>query len=148
MEIILMSDVEKVGKQGDILKVSDGFARNFLIPNKKAKMLTKDTLAQQDALRKKRKLAMEKLKKDQEALAAKIEKITCTFEMEVGEEDKLFGSVTSQDIAAALAKEGIEIDKRKIVLEDHIKKTGEYTASVKLHAEVEATIKLNVVAKV
>ncbi len=145
MDVILVEDVEKLGKKGDIVKVKDGFFRNFLFPRGKALPSNKATMRLYGE-----KKAREEAKGKQErekalVLAQKLEKMTLTLPSHVGEEDKLFGSITNQEITAALKVQGMEVDKRKIELEEPIKKTGTYTVKVKLHTEVEAQLKVKVV---
>jgi large subunit ribosomal protein L9 len=145
MEIILMEDVPSVGKAGDLAKVSDGYARNYLLPSKKAVMAT---AAGQKALEHARHLVrnkQDKLAKEAEELARRLEEISCTVAKQAGEEGKLFGAVTSADIAEALREQGVSVDRKKIMLEEPIKNVGAYTVSLKLHPSVVTQLKLYVV---
>ncbi|HHJ52832.1 MAG TPA: 50S ribosomal protein L9 [Caldithrix abyssi] len=145
MEIILRQDFEALGKVGDVVKVKDGYARNFLLPKGIAYMATeanKKKLQNELAAQNWR---LERDRKKAEELAEKLNSVSCTIPVQVGEEDKLFGSVTSQNIADALAAQGYEIDKRKILLEEPIKSLGIYSVPVKLHTNVEASVKVWVV---
>jgi large subunit ribosomal protein L9 len=145
MDVIILEDIEKLGKAGDIVKVRDGYARNYLVPNGKAISCTKGNrklIAEQKELVARRKAKEVALFT---ALAEKIAAISCTISVQVGEEDKLYGSVTNADIQKALSAEGIELDKRKINLAEPIKKLGIYSVDIELHAEVHATLKVWVV---
>ncbi|MBU1862961.1 MAG: 50S ribosomal protein L9 [Candidatus Omnitrophica bacterium] len=145
MEIILLADVEKVGKTGDVVKVKDGYLRNYLMPRKLAVLCTKNNRKiVEDQIR----LADRRREKEKQSfvqLAEKIEKMSCTISVQAGEEDKLYGTVTNVDIQKALALEGVEIDKRKISFEEPIKKLGIYTVTVELHPDVKTSLKVWVV---
>lgn len=145
MEVILLKDVDSLGKSGEMVKVAPGYARNYLIPKKIALQATKGNLKKLDEMKLRDEKARGKEKLNAEALKEKIELITLTIRKSAGEEDKLFGSVTSSDIAAVLSAEGIDVDKRKIIIEESIKRLGSYTVSVKLFSEVMASLKLEVV---
>ena len=140
MNIILTENVEGLGKIGDQLVVKPGYARNYLVPQGLAVMANLKNLKELE--HNKRQLAhkVQKQLQDAELLKAQIEKINFVFALRAGEEGKLFGSVTSLDIATKLADQGIEIDRKKIVLEDHIKTLGEHAVSIKLTAGIVATI--------
>ena len=145
MEVILREKVENLGNVGDTIKVADGYARNYLLPKKlalKSTLEAKKIIAEE---KKKKAIKEEKEKKNALSMVQKIEKISCTIARQVGEEDKLFGSVTSADIAEALKNEGIEIDKKKIELAEPIKSLGVYHIPIKLHSEVIANVKIWVV---
>ncbi|MBI3609435.1 MAG: 50S ribosomal protein L9 [Nitrospirae bacterium] len=145
MKVILREDVETLGKMGDLVTVKDGYARNFLIPKKKAVEATTKSVKVLE--HEKRLIADQarKLKKEFEAVAEKINATPITIPVQVGEEGKLFGSVTNKDVAEALAKEGIEIDKRKIRLEDPLKEVGSFTIPIQVHQDVTAHLKLTLV---
>lgn len=145
MQVILLEDVPSLGKAGDIVKVSDGYGRNYLIPQKKAIQATEKNLK---ALEHQKRLIQQKIGKrreDAERLAQKIENLTCTFYRNVGEKGKLFGAITSMDIEAYLKEQGIEVDRKKIHLEEPIKNVGNYHVPIKLHPEITATLKVWVV---
>ena len=145
MEIILIEAIKGMGIEGDIITVADGHARNYLIPKGFAIQANSSNLKKINDI-KRRQLTREK--KELEAaqkLAEKITTLSCTIPVQVGEDDKLFGSVTTQDIAKALDNEGIEVDRRKIHLEEPIKELGVFTVDVKLHTEVTAVVKVWVV---
>ncbi|UCD71185.1 MAG: 50S ribosomal protein L9 [Syntrophobacterales bacterium] len=145
MEIILLDDVPSLGKVGDLVKVSDGYGRNYLIPNKLA---IKATPKNRKKLEHEKRLAQDKMDKiirDAEKLAKRIEDFSCTISKPVGESGKLFGSVTSKEIEQYLNENGFQIDRKKIELEEPIKNLGVYTIPIRLHPEVAANLKLWVV---
>lgn len=147
MEVILNQDIDKLGKAGTIVKVKDGFARNFLIPNNLAVVLTPANLKKLEQAKETKFAQQQQVKKKYEELREKLAGISLTLPVLTGEEDKLFGSVTRQDIAAALKEEGFEIDKDAIILDEPIKSLGIYELPVKLHPEVLAKIKVWIVKK-
>ncbi|MEJ2744637.1 MAG: 50S ribosomal protein L9 [bacterium] len=146
-EIILMQDVSGLGAQGDVVKVAEGYARNYLFPRKLAapstpkyvKMLELDKKRKEAEARR----AMDQLRQE----AEKLGQASCTITVEAGEDGKLFGSVTAQDIADGLAQAGFTVDKRKVSLDEPIKELGVYTVEVKLYADVNAAVKVWVVQK-
>jgi len=145
MKVILRQSHENLGNIGDILNVKNGFARNYLIPQGIAVEATQKNMRM---LEEELKMSSRREQKDQrqaEILAQELEKISITATVAVGEEDRVFGSVTSQTIAELLNKKGYEIDKRKVVLDEPIKALGVYTVPIKLHSEVEAKIRVWVV---
>ncbi len=147
MQVILREDIDNLGKIGDLVKVSDGYARNFLVPKKKAIEATPNNVHAMDHAKKMVSDRLRKLKKEAAADADNIKALSITIKAKSGEEGKLFGSVTTMDIADAVKAQGVVIDKRKIVLEEPIKRLGDYTVTVKLHADVTAEFKLSVVAE-
>lgn len=144
MKVILLEDIEKVGRAGDQLEVSDGYARNFLIPKRKAVAATAGHTRSLNHLLRQTKGQGERLRRAAEDMAARITGASCSVRRRAGEQDRLFGSVTNQDIAAALGAQGIEVDRRKIILQEPIKTLGSYTIPVRLHPEVVAELKLTV----
>lgn len=145
MQVILLEDIPSLGKIGDQVKVSDGYGRNFLIPKKKAVFATEKNLK---ALQHEKALVQHrlgKMKKDAVKMAQEIENLSCTFAKTVGESGKLFGSVTSMEIEAFLKENGMEVDRKKIVLEEPIKNLGMHTVAIKLQPEVTAHLKVWVV---
>ncbi len=145
MEIILRQDYEGLGAAGEIVTVKDGFGRNYLIPKGVAYIATEANKKRHEADLKQQSMRLARDKKAAEELAEKLKNVSCTITVQVGEEDKLFGSVTSLNIAESLLAQGFEIDKRKILLEEPIKSLGIYSVPVKLHSEVEGTVKVWVV---
>ena len=148
MEVILKQDVQNLGYADDLVKVKDGYARNYLIPNLLAIPATPANKKMLAETIKQRAFKAEKLRKEAEFLAGKIENLTVKIAAKASEKGVLFGSVTNSDVAEALmAQHEIEVDRRKIVLnDDHIKELGNYTAQVNLHKEFKVTLNIEVVA--
>ena len=147
MNVILSKDVEQVGKIGDVLKVKEGFARNYLFPQNLAYPATATNLKRIEQ-QKIKKIALDaKNKKEAEDLAEKLSKISCTVTVEVNDQEKLYGSVTEADIAKAIELEGFSIDKKSIVLEKPIEELGIFDVQIKLYPEVMAKIRLWVAKK-
>jgi large subunit ribosomal protein L9 len=140
MKVILQENVEKLGTRGQVVDVSDGYARNYILPRKLGIPASEGNLKRLEQIRGSlaRKEASEKTLA--ESLAAQIAAVTLSFARKAGENNQMFGSVTSADIADALAAQGFKVDKRKIQLSDPIKLIGEYAVPVKLHHDVSATI--------
>jgi len=148
MEVILTKDVDNLGSQYDVVKVRPGYARNFLIPRGMAEVANDSTRKSLAELLKQRAHKEEKLKKDAEASAEKIKKLTIQIPARTGENGKIFGSVNALQLAESLAKEGIQVDRKRIDLKsDHIKTVGKYTAMVRLHKEVTIEVPFEVVAE-
>lgn len=145
MKVILRQDFEQLGHIGDVVEVKDGYARNYLIPRNIAYQANAGNMRQLEEEKKQHGKKLDKEKRGSELLAAELEKVSITIQMKVGEEDKLFGSVTSQMIADSLKEKGIELDKRQIELEDSIKALGIYTVPVKLPGGVTGNVKVWVV---
>lgn len=145
MKVILRADVEKLGKRGDIVKVADGYARNYLLPKGLALKETSSNLKLFEEEKKLLAVKQVKEKAEAEAIAEKIKQISITIVKKVGENEVLYGSVTSAEIADLLIKEGIEIDRRKIEIDDPIKTTGIFNVPIKIHPEVTAELKVWVV---
>jgi large subunit ribosomal protein L9 len=144
MEVILKEDVLKLGHRGDVIKVADGYGRNYLLPGKLAIEATAANKAVIDQMKSSaiRKSAKEKVQS--EDLAKKMNEVELTFERKTGEHEHLFGSVTSGDIAHALEAAGFVVDRRKIALEEPLKQLGEFHVPVKLHREVTAHVKVTI----
>ena len=147
MKVILIKDVPKIGKKGDIKNVSDGYARNFLFASHVAVPATENSIKSVEDMKKRDLVKQAKEKEAFVELASKMGKVSLTITAEVGEEDKMFGAVTSEDIAEAMKKEGFEVDKRKVELAEPLKALGAFDVSRKLHPEVSATVKVWVVKK-
>ena len=147
VKVILIKDVDKLGEIGDEIEVKDGYARNYLIPRKLAVNSTKGAVRVLEQKKREKERREKQLIEECRALAAKIEGISCTISMEAGEEDKLFGSVTSEMIADNLREEGVDVDRKTIVLEEPLKALGVYTVEVRLHPEVKAQARVWVVKK-
>jgi large subunit ribosomal protein L9 len=147
MEVILKQDVEKIGKVGAVVKVKDGFARNFLIPRGLAIPLTSSNLKQLEQEKQQKSVALEKAKGKAEELKEKLAALSLTIPALTQDDEKLYGSITNLDIAQAMKDEGLDIDKSLIALEEPIKALGIYEIPVKLHPEVQAVIKVWIVKK-
>ena len=147
MEVILKDDVLHLGSRGDLVKVADGYARNYLLPRKLALQATSANKAviEQMKTAAARRSATEKALA--EALAAKLEPVALEFTRKSGEAGHLFGSVTSADIAAALEAQGFDVDRRKIQLDDPLKSVGDFVVAIKLYRDVSARVKVKVVAE-
>jgi len=143
MKVLLVKDVEHLGKAGEIKDVSGGFGRNYLIPKGFAVLATQSQIKQAEERLAAQRRKAEAARKEAEMLAARLADLTLTFVVKVGEQDRLYGSVTNADIAAKLHEvAGVEIDRRKIALEDPIKRTGEYEVPVELASGVSAKLKV------
>lgn len=147
MEVILKQDVDRIGKAGVVVKVKDGFARNFLLPNGLAVLMTSANLKKIEEAKQNKSLQSEKAKKAALDLSSKLEKLSLTLQVLTQEEDKLYGSISSQDIADALKEENVSIDKNSIILDEPIKALGIYEVPVKLHPEISTKVKIWVVKK-
>ncbi|NQV36807.1 MAG: 50S ribosomal protein L9 [Candidatus Marinimicrobia bacterium] len=145
MDIILLQDVENLGTAGDIVKVKPGFARNFLIPNGLALRSSKQNLAVAEEKKRNKDARVNREAKVQQELATKISKIELTIEVQVGEEERLFGSVSSQDVHTALEAKGIAVERHDILLEEPIKSLGIYHIPIRVSAELAPDIKLYVI---
>lgn len=145
MKVILRQDYEPLGKIGDVVEVKDGYARNFLIPQKIVYPASPGSIKAIEFERKRMQVKLQREKKSAEFLATELEKVSVTIPVTVGEEDRIHGTVTTEMIANALLEKGYEIDKRKIEIEGQIKTLGIYTAQIKLHPEVSANVKVWVV---
>jgi large subunit ribosomal protein L9 len=146
IQVILTEDVEKLGNAGDVVRVKNGFARNFLIPEGKALLATEGRKRQIEHHRRLIEERVQRELKDLRNRAAEIERVELVFERQAGEEGKLFGSVTSADIGEQLAARGCEVDRRRIALAEPIKELGQHSVSVRLHREVVATVRVTVTA--
>jgi len=147
MKIILKDDVEQLGKCGEVVNVKNGFARNYLIPHKLAIPATVGNLRSIGEVSTQKRLRDNKRLRDAEKLRNALEKISCTAEVQVGEEDRVFGSVTAAQIAELLEQQGFVVDRRDIQLDEPIKALGVYTVGVKLERDVIAKLKVWVVKK-
>lgn len=145
MKIILLKDVEQLGQAGEVVEVSAGFARNYLVPQQQALVATDANVAQFESRRKQHEAAAERERRGAEVLAKQLEKDSLTAQVRVGEEDRLFGSVTAQNIIDLLKEKGYEVDRRAVQLEEPIRALGVYNIELRLHAEVVAPVKLWVV---
>ena len=147
MEVILREHVDNLGRRGEIVKVANGYARNYLLPRKLALMVTEVHKKQVERERSKFDAKEADEKKILEALAERLSGVEIVIARRVGETDALYGSVTSADIAEALAAKGFDLDRRKLHLEEPIKRVGEVDVPLKLHRDVIVTLKVKVVAE-
>ena len=145
MRVILLKDVESLGSAGEVVQVKSGFARNFLIPQRQALVASDTNVAQFESKRKQHAAVSERERRAAETIAKQLEADSLTAQVRVGEEDRLFGSVTVQNIADLLAEKDYDIDRRAIQLEEPIRALGVYNITVRLHADVTANVKLWVV---
>ncbi|MBW2281090.1 MAG: 50S ribosomal protein L9 [Deltaproteobacteria bacterium] len=144
MDVILTQDIEKLGEAGDVVKVKPGYGRNYLLPRGMAMLATEGRVKE---LQHKRRVVEDRVRKevaDHSLIAKQLDGLTLEFEVKVGEEGKLFGSVTNADIWSQLTERGFKLERRKIDLGDPIKQVGEYDVKVKLHREVSAAIRVKV----
>ena len=145
MKVILLDDVAKVGRRGEVRDVSDGYARNFLIPKKLALSASAGNLKNLERIKQQAHAKADRVKADADGVRQRIEALTLQERRQASEEGKLFGSVTSQDIAEFLDKHGIKIERRRIHLDEPIKALGETTVPIRLHQDVTAQFKVSVV---
>ena len=146
MKIILLQSYEKLGKVGEIINVKPGFARNYLIPNKIASLATGQNIKALEVFLKAQETKEAKNRTNLEALSKKLNSLTLKFEVQVGEDEKLFGSVTSQMISDEIDNQGYTIDKKEIQLDEPIKELGNYKIEINLGYELETKIKIKVLA--
>ena len=144
MKVILLDDVAKVGRRGDVRDVSDGYARNFLIPKKLALSATAGNLTNLEHIKKQQDAKAGRIKDDADSLRRRIEALAYEERRQASEEGKLFGSVTSQDIADFLGTHGIKLERRRISLEEPIKTLGETSVGIRIHPDVTAQLKVTV----
>ena len=145
MKVILTEELNNLGQAGSVVVVKDGYARNYLIPRKLALAASKGNMNVYEELKRQKEAGNTRAQREAAALSRKLEKASCTIPVAVGKEDQIFGSVTAQHISDQLVEQGFEIDRRWIELEEPIRSLGVYDVSVRLHAEVHATVKVWVV---
>ena len=145
MEVILLEDFEGLGTSGEIVRVKPGYARNYLFPRGIALRSSKKNRAVAEERKRNKELKLKRLNKANESLANKINKTELTFEAQVGDEEKMFGAVTSKDIHSALEEKGITLDKNAILLDESIKALGIYHIPIKLDSESETELKIYVI---
>lgn len=147
MKVILRDDLINLGKMGSIVNVSDGHARNYLIPKNLAVEANIKNIKAMEHEKKKIGERARKIREANQILADKISALTITLKAKAGEEDKLFGSITTMDIAGALKEKGFDIDRKKIVLDEPIKRLGSHTVGIKIQSEITASLNINVAAE-
>ena len=147
MKVILLKDIRKLGKKDDVVEVSDGYARNFLLPKKMGVEANAENMAKLQAQNSSKQFKKDTEKEEAQKLAEKMNKISLRIQVKAGENGKIFGGVTAKEIAENLKKEySIEIDKKKVLLPETIKNLGTFTVEIKLYEGIIAKLKLNVVA--
>lgn len=144
-DVLLMSDVPRVGSEGDVVQVADGYARNYLFPKKLAAEVTQATRKRLQKIRRDREIRRTHEVEEARSMAATLAQASCTIAVKTGEEDQMYGSVTAADVAESLAAQGIEIDRNCLAMEKAIKELGVFDIEVKLHPEVTGTVKVWVV---
>ena len=144
-QVILLKEKEGLGKMGEAVKVKDGYARNYLLPKKLAILATAGNLDRIAKLKKEQEALEKKRAEEAKAVCERLAALTLCLKVKVGEQDKLFGSVTGAHIQEFLKEHGFEVDKRKILLDEPIKKLGEYSVNVKLYPDVQVSLKIQVV---
>ncbi len=145
MKVILQENVQSLGKMGDVVNVADGYARNYLIPRKLGVEANTKNIRALEHEKKKIEEKARKLMGEARGLAERLSSLTLTLSAKAGEEERLFGSITSMDIAEALKKEGFEIEKKKILLDEPIKRLGSYAVGIKIHPDVTPKVQVNVI---
>jgi large subunit ribosomal protein L9 len=147
IQVILQQDLKNVGKSGELVKVKPGYARNYLIPRRLAVPATVRNISQIEHEQRVTAARAAKLRAEAGTVAEKLAAVTVTIARKVGEEGKIFGSVTTKDIAEALAAKDVQVDRKKIVIKDPIRSTGTFNVDVKLGGDVDATVKVEVVSQ-
>ncbi len=147
MKLILAEDVKNLGKAGETVEVKNGYARNYLLPKNLALAATPANLKIIEKNKREKQLKLEKVKQQAAELAKKIASISCTITMPAGEDDRLFGAVTAQDIAETLKQEGIIVEKKNIIINQPIHRLGIYNVEIKLHPEITQELKVWVIKK-
>ncbi len=147
MKLILQEDVKSLGKMGDVVNVADGYARNYLIPRKLGVEANVKNIKALEHEKRRIEEKGKKIRHDAQGLAERLSATEITLSAKAGEEEKLFGSITSMDIAEALKKEGFDIEKKKILLEEPIKRLGAYSVGIKIHHDVTAQVQVKVIAE-
>lgn len=147
MKVILQEEVKNLGKMGDVVNVADGYARNYLIPRKLGVEANVRNVRSLEHEKRKIEEKAKKVRGEAQGLADKLAALTLTLSAKAGEEERLFGSITSMDIAEALKKEGFDIEKKKILLDEPIKRLGSHSVGIKVHSEVTTKVQINVIAE-
>jgi large subunit ribosomal protein L9 len=147
MDVILLEDINNLGKSGEKVTVKSGYARNYLLPRRLALPATASGLKMMKEEERRRQVREVKMQREAEELSKALGKVSCTAEVQAGEDDRVFGAVTNADIAELLQAQGYDIDKRKVLLDEPLKALGVYTIPIRLHHDVEARVKVWVVKK-
>jgi large subunit ribosomal protein L9 len=144
MKIILLEDVPRLGQRGEVRNVSDGYARNYLLPQRLALLATPANLKNIEQIRKRQEVRAEKERADAEVQARAIDAVTISLARQASEDGRLYGSVSAQDLLAALSRQGVSVEKRRIELDAPLKTLGDYMVPIRLHPEVTAQLKVSV----
>lgn len=144
MKIILKEEIDTLGNIGDIIHVANGYARNYLIPRDLAVEANPKNIKQFEHIKRIIEVKAEKVKKEKQSLADKLSSVKLSFKAKAGEDGKLFGSITNMDVQKELSEQGIDIDRKKIVIDEPIKRTGEYGIKIKLHSDIVAEVQAEV----
>ena len=147
MKLLLLKDVDNLGEEGDIVDVKDGYGRNYLIPERMARIASDGIIRHHKEIERQRARKIARAQEDAESLKQQLESTNVVIAAKVGEENRIFGTVTSQQLAVELAKQGFDVDRKNIELDEDIRMIGVYTATVKLHREVSATVKVEVIGE-
>lgn len=147
MKLILLKDVDNLGEEGEIVTVKDGYGRNFLIPQRLARVASEGAVRHQKEIQRQRSRKLAKVREDAEAIKEQLEGTQVVIAAKTGEENRIFGTVTSQQIAVELSKQGFDIDRRDIDLDEDIRMIGVYNATVKIHRDISANVKVQVISE-
>lgn len=147
MKVILLKEVKKLGKEGDVVEVKDGYARNYLLPKGLVLLATKENLTRLDKIKREREKQQERARDNALKLKEALKNISLTLTVEAKEDKEIYGSINEAHIVKALKEEGIELERRQIIIESPINKLGAYNVTVKLHPQVEAQLRVWVVQK-
>jgi len=145
MKVILLDDVTTVGRRGEVRDVSDGYARNFLLPKRLAMLATAGNLKNLDHIRTQQDAKADRIRSQAESVRARIEALVCEERRQASEEGKLFGSVTAQDLVDFLERQGVKVERRRVLLDEPIKALGEAAVPIRVHPEVTAQLRVSVV---
>ncbi len=147
MKVILKDDIENLGDIGEVVDVANGYARNYLFPRGLAVEANPKSIKQFEHVKRTMAAKIEKVKKEKQSVADKISEIKLSFKAKAGDDGKLFGSITNMDIQKELSAQGVDIDRKKIIINEPIKRTGEYDIQIKLHSDIIANVKTEIVAE-
>ncbi len=147
MKVILKDDIENLGDIGEVVDVANGYARNYLFPRSLAVEANPKSIKQFEHVKRTMATKIEKVKKEKQSVADKISEIKLSFKAKAGDDGKLFGSITNIDIQKELSAQGVDIDRKKIIINEPIKRTGEYDIQIKLHSDIIANVKTEIVAE-
>lgn len=147
MKLILLEDVENLGEEGSIVTVKDGYGRNFLIPRRLARVASDGAIRHHEEIQRQRARKYARAREDAEAMKAQLEGAQVVIAAKTGEGNRIFGTVTSQQVAMELNKQGFEIDRRDVQLDEEIRMIGVYSATLKIHRDVSASVKIQVISE-